>query len=557
MSFRTREHGRNITKERATMAFNVKLYIGRQSSRGLKEEDYPPHFPVSPSYLQRRQVENLQCVVALILGRRILSWLSTMASVPPEIVEQIIDHVAEDDSELRKSSLANCALVTKLWLPRAQYHMFRVTELRTRTELRRFAELCRNGSFVAHNIEHLTMRLHQWLSQKYALSPIFAATINLSTITLKNFHLSSFSLDVFRPLAKCPITSLTLSSVFLKQYSDLTTMLHILGQKLSHVCVEYMMLLGVVEQENLIAADRTTLDPEGKPKIQSIDLQECDVEHWPALFDMLDLRGLREAIITAGPDGEADMIPRLGNLDKLEIGHADDFVPSSSVAMSAIRRVEVDLIDVDIGTWNWYIDNLQLGESRTEEIMLSIFLWEGGKLLAEDAIHIWERCDSVLGAMKQLRVFRVQLGTTHEFLGLGEEGFDRFNVVKQGEDLKKLMPVLERRVYLLLTASTLLTSRCLSPHCAIPFHYGPSPNPTAKHFGKRCLELIPVHVRFLYFAIARNEKPRQRIITYAKLCVADGLCGKFLLAFSLLPDARLDSHHGHAVLRHETRKAIR
>ncbi|KAK0499120.1 hypothetical protein EDD18DRAFT_1103558 [Armillaria luteobubalina] len=47
---------------------------------------------------------------------------------------------------------------------------------------------------------------------------------------------------------------------------------------------------------------------------------------------------------------------------------------------------------------------MQLGESRTEEITLSIFLWDGGKLLAEDAIRIWEQCDSVLGAMKQLRV---------------------------------------------------------------------------------------------------------------------------------------------------------
>ncbi|KAK0224288.1 hypothetical protein IW262DRAFT_1459350 [Armillaria fumosa] len=332
--------------------------------------------------------------------------------------------------------------------------MFRVTKLRTKAELRRFAELCLKSSSVAHNVEHLTIRLRQQLSKNHGLSYIFAATINLSTLRLNNFHLSSFSLDTIRLLAKCPITSLTLSSVFLKQYSDLATMLHILGQKLSHVRFEYLMLLDMnlymVEQGNLIAADRTTLDPEGKPQIQSIDLQECYVEHWSSLFDMLDLRGLREAIISIGPDGEADMIPRLGNLDKLEIAHGGDFVPPSSVAMSAICRVEADLIDIDVDTWNWYIDNLQLGESRTEEITLSIFLWDGGTLLAEDAIRIWERCDSAFAAMKQLRVFRIELGTTHEFFGHREEGYDRFNVVKLGEDLKKLMPVLKQRGVLIV-----------------------------------------------------------------------------------------------------------
>ncbi len=367
-----------------------------------------------------------------------------MASVPPEIVEQVIDHVAEDDSESRRPSLANCALVAKLWLPRARYHMFRVTKLRTKRELRRFAELCLNGPSVAHNVEHLTMRLIRRLSKIPNLSSIFAATINLGTIELNNLHLSSFSLDIIRLLAKCPITSLTLSSVFLKQYSDLATMLQILGQKLSHVRFAYLMLLGVVEQGDLIAGDWTTLSPEGKPKIQSIDLQECDVEHWPALFDMLDLRGLREAIIIVGPDGEADMIPRMGDLDKLEIAHAGDFVPPSSVAMSLIRRVEVDLIDIDVDAWNWYLDSLQFGERRTEEITLSIFLWDGSKLLAEDAIRIWKRCDGVFGDMKQLRMFRIELATTPEFFGHKQDGYDRFSVVKPGEDLKKLMPVLEK-----------------------------------------------------------------------------------------------------------------
>ncbi|KAK0463299.1 hypothetical protein IW261DRAFT_158675 [Armillaria novae-zelandiae] len=211
-----------------------------------------------------------------------------------------------------------------------------------------------------------------------------------------------------------------------------------------------MMLLDVIEQGDLITVDQTTLDLEGKPKIQSLDLQECDVEHWSALFDMLDLRRLREVIITVGSDGEADMIPRLGNLDKLEIMHTDDFVPPSSVAMSTIRRVEVNLINVDINTWNWYIDNLQSGESRTEEITLSVVLRDGCKLLAEQAIRIWERCDSVFAAMKQLRVFRIELGTTHEFLGRRDEGYDRFNVGKLGEDLKKLMPVLKQRGMLIL-----------------------------------------------------------------------------------------------------------
>ncbi|PBK61228.1 hypothetical protein ARMSODRAFT_672986 [Armillaria solidipes] len=370
---------------------------------------------------------------------------STMASVPPELVEQIIDHVAEDDSKSRRPSLANCALVAKLWLPRARYHMFRVTKLRTKTELRRFAELCLNGSSVAHNIEHLTMRLFRRLSKNPDLSSIFAATINLGTIELNDLHLSSFPLDIIRLLAKCPIASLTLSSFFLKKYSDLATMLQILGQKLSHVRFAYLMLLDVVEQGDPIAGDQTTLGPEGKPKIQSIDLQECDAEHWPALFDMLDLRGLREAIISVGPDREADMIPRLGNLDELKIVHAGDFDPPSSITMSLIRRVEVDLVDIDIDEWNWYIDNLQFGESRTEEIILSIFIWDGSKLLAEDALRIWKRCDSVFGAMKHLRVFDIELATTPEFFGHREEGYDRFNVVKLGEDLEKLMPVLEKR----------------------------------------------------------------------------------------------------------------
>ncbi|KAK0229806.1 hypothetical protein EDD85DRAFT_1026324 [Armillaria nabsnona] len=368
-----------------------------------------------------------------------------MASVPPEIVEQVIDHVAEDDSKSRRPSLANCALVAKLWLPRARYHMFRVTKLRTKRELRRFAELCLNGPSVAHNVEHLTMRLIRGLSKIPNLSSIFAATINLGTIELNNLHLSSLPLDIIRLLAECPITSLTLSSVFLKEYSDLAIMLQILGQKLSHVRFAYLMLLDVVEQGDLIAGDWTTLGPEGKPKIQSIDLQECDVEHWPALFDMLDLRGLREAIIIVGPDGEADMIPSLGDLDKLEITHAGDFVPPSSVTMSLIRRVEVDLIDIDVDAWNWYIDSLQFGERRTEEITLSIFLWDGSTLLAEDAIRIWKRCDSVFGDMKQLRVFRIELATTPEFFGHKQDGYDRFDVVKLGEDLKKLMPVLEKR----------------------------------------------------------------------------------------------------------------
>ncbi|KAK0479257.1 hypothetical protein IW261DRAFT_1564617 [Armillaria novae-zelandiae] len=243
-----------------------------------------------------------------------------------------------------------------------------------------------------------------------------------------------------------------MSSVFLQKYSDLAIMLHILGQKLEHVCFEYMMLLDVAEQGDLITADQTT--------------------RWIwRESPNFNLRGLREAIITVGPDGEANMIPRLGNLDKLEIMHTDDFVPPSSVAMSTIRRVEVDLINVDINTWNWYIDNLQ----------------------SEEAIHIWERCDSVFAAMKQLRVFRIELGTTHEFLGRRDEGYDRFNVGKLGEDLKKLMPVLKQRdkllrpvlsfvsILLRLSSAHFLDSPRITrtvPQFTFherPFHYEPEP----------------------------------------------------------------------------------
>ncbi|KAK0479235.1 hypothetical protein IW261DRAFT_1479890 [Armillaria novae-zelandiae] len=148
----------------------------------------------------------------------------------------------------------------------SRYHMFHVTKLRNKTDLRRFAKLCLDSYFVGHNVEHLTIRPSRRLSTNFHLSFIFAATVNLNTAELKSLRFSSLPLDIIRLLAKCPITSLTLSSVFLKQYSDLATMLQILGRKLSHVRFANLMLFPVAKQGNPIASGQTALS--AKPKIQ-------------------------------------------------------------------------------------------------------------------------------------------------------------------------------------------------------------------------------------------------------------------------------------------------
>ncbi|THU80249.1 hypothetical protein K435DRAFT_689453, partial [Dendrothele bispora CBS 962.96] len=48
------------------------------------------------------------------------SILCAPQNLPQEIVETVIDHCSDF-----RSTLLSCALVSKKWLPRSQYHLFR------------------------------------------------------------------------------------------------------------------------------------------------------------------------------------------------------------------------------------------------------------------------------------------------------------------------------------------------------------------------------------------------------------------------------------------------
>ena len=88
-------------------------------------------------------------------------------AIPTEVVEQIIDMVAEvkhrfdkEEVELRTYSLYACSLVARSWVPRSRLHLFPFVELSSDRQTRRFLNSLAQSPALGQFVETLQIRPH-------------------------------------------------------------------------------------------------------------------------------------------------------------------------------------------------------------------------------------------------------------------------------------------------------------------------------------------------------------------------------------------------------------
>ena len=88
-------------------------------------------------------------------------------AIPTEVVEQIIDMVAEvkhrfdkEEVELRTYSLYACSLVARSWVPRSRLHLFPFVELSSDRKTRRFLNSLAQSPALGQFVETLQIRPH-------------------------------------------------------------------------------------------------------------------------------------------------------------------------------------------------------------------------------------------------------------------------------------------------------------------------------------------------------------------------------------------------------------
>lgn len=76
-----------------------------------------------------------------------------MSSVlPPELVDETIDHLWDDPVSLKA-----CSLTCRSWVPSSRLHLFHTVRLRNATECTRFTSLVANTSSIARCVRRLTL----------------------------------------------------------------------------------------------------------------------------------------------------------------------------------------------------------------------------------------------------------------------------------------------------------------------------------------------------------------------------------------------------------------
>ena len=88
-------------------------------------------------------------------------------AIPTEVVEQIIDMVAEvkhrfdkEEVELRTYSLYACSLVARSWVPRSRLHLYPFVELSSDRKTRRFLNSLAQSPALGQFVETLQIRPH-------------------------------------------------------------------------------------------------------------------------------------------------------------------------------------------------------------------------------------------------------------------------------------------------------------------------------------------------------------------------------------------------------------
>ena len=88
-------------------------------------------------------------------------------AIPTEVVEQIIDMVAEvelrfnkEDVQLRTYSLYACSLVARSWVPRSRLHLYPFVELSSDRKTRRFMNSLAQSPALGQFVETLQIRPH-------------------------------------------------------------------------------------------------------------------------------------------------------------------------------------------------------------------------------------------------------------------------------------------------------------------------------------------------------------------------------------------------------------
>ncbi|THH28930.1 hypothetical protein EUX98_g5254 [Antrodiella citrinella] len=138
-----------------------------------------------------------------------------LPSLPTEIWERIIDHIAHDWRTLgslsARRTLVPCTLVSRAWLPRARFHLCNTVTLSSHRQIASFNTLLTNNPSLAADVTLLVVGLfksergdHTWV---YSVPSLLPPLSNLRAITYVDIDFSRQPVEFYKVLARFRSTS--------------------------------------------------------------------------------------------------------------------------------------------------------------------------------------------------------------------------------------------------------------------------------------------------------------------------------------------------------------
>ncbi len=141
---------------------------------------------------------------------------SPIYSLPPELIDAIIDELHNDQAGHSRSFLKSCSLACKLFIPRTRQHLLRDITIRSNRQCKDFLALCRSSRHVSSSPTALTIiwtvnhRLAHTMSTRMDFPALLRILSNLNQIKLSGMDWKSLSPKFIDSLATHSFRSITL-----------------------------------------------------------------------------------------------------------------------------------------------------------------------------------------------------------------------------------------------------------------------------------------------------------------------------------------------------------
>ncbi|KAK0437907.1 uncharacterized protein EV420DRAFT_1586878, partial [Desarmillaria tabescens] len=396
-----------------------------------------------------------------------------------EIVDGIIDIVKDTSTSHAEATknLSFCSLVSRTFLPRTRWHMFRDIALVNAEKIKLYHEMCLASPIIPAAARSVSLQIGNVSAAEICpLASVLRLTANINTIQFHDISWDNLPQEVLDVLCSYPLTKILLSNVvipsipsFFSFFRRCTTRvpvdLHISGMlRVGNTAEE--QAVNVASNDKPVAIRSLTLwcPDTARRAIRAILLSPSSPFHLRILanvvmvFTLTGKDGIgseRDAILLR------DLISSSSSQELRTVRSSFDIAPPSFILRfaPATRQVSFTIATSPLemipfrssAVLRWWIDSLLRSECYgLEQLTIFTTMLMGMWVMDDEALDAWAHLDDELSSSNYSKVKAVHIGIEHRVLF-----FNPAHRANAADILTKCLPRLAKKGVLKLVCGEL------------------------------------------------------------------------------------------------------